>query len=44
MKEETKFRCYFTNEYSKVGQILDSIQYNSLPIHVKRDYKPYKEE
>lgn len=41
MKSEQLFRCYFTNEYNKVGQILDQRQYNNLPTQVKGDYKPY---
>jgi hypothetical protein len=44
MKEIKQFRCYFTNEYHNVTNILTEREYNSLPTYVKGDYKPYKQK
>lgn len=39
MKQETVYRCTFTNDYHKVGNRISERDYKSLPNWVWDDYK-----
>ena len=42
--EETNyFRCYFSNDMYKVGNVLTEKEFNRVPTIFKGDFKPYKQ-
>jgi hypothetical protein len=42
--EQNYFRCYFTNDMYKVGNIITEKEFNRVPTEFKGDFKPYKQE
>ena len=42
--ETNYFRCYFSNDMYRVGNVITEKEFNGLPIIFKGDFKPYKKE
>ncbi len=42
--ETNYFRCYFTNDMYKVGNIITEKEFNRVPTIFKGDFKPYKQD
>ncbi len=43
METQTYFRCYFTNDMYKVGNVITEKEFNRVPTEYKGDFKPHKE-
>ena len=42
--EETNyFRCYYSNDMYRVGEVITEKEFNRVPTEYKGDFKPYKE-
>ena len=38
------FRCYFSNDMYKVGNVITEKEFNRVPTEFKGDFKPHKQE
>ena len=43
METQTYFRCYFTNDMYKVGNVITEKEFNRVLTEFKGDFKPHKE-
>ena len=41
--ETNYFRCYYTNDMYKVGNVITEKEFNRVSTEYKGDFKPYKE-
>ena len=41
--ETNYFRCYFSNDMYKVGNVITEKEFNRVPTIFKGNFKPYKE-
>ena len=44
METQTYFRCYFSNDMYKVGNVITEKEFNRVPTEYKGDFKPHKQE